>query len=173
MFHTFFTLCLYCLPLKPDRGHSDVIRFMKIYLFTAIDVHKWSSPPPPSCCWQNCYSSPSKSRFKDQHLARWDGVCSGLHDYQVTNFKDTLPYTASDESKGANGRATLSFCHYHYRQGMDGSFFSIIIRLFSPPSINNGSEEYDLLLWVFWMAPNILHERPECREASSASETDP
>ncbi|KAI4804389.1 hypothetical protein KUCAC02_026019, partial [Chaenocephalus aceratus] len=49
-----------------------------------------------------------KSGFKDQHLAGWDGVRCGLHVYQVTHFKDTLPYTASDESKGAKDRAALS-----------------------------------------------------------------
>lgn len=88
----------------------------------------------------------SKSRFKDQHLAGLNGVRSGLHVYQVTNFKDTLPYTASDESKGANDRATLSFCHYHCCQGMDGSFFSSYNWAFFPPSINSVSEEYDLFL---------------------------
>lgn len=71
--------------------------------------------------------------------------CCGLHVYQVTHFKDTAPFTSSDESKGAEDRATLSFCHYHCYQGMDGSFFPLII-VFFYLSINNGSEEYDLSL---------------------------
>lgn len=112
--------------------------------------------------WQNCYFSPSKSGFKDQHLAGWDGVRCGLHVYQVTHFKDTLPYTASDESKGAKDRATLSLCHYHHCQRMDGSFFSIIIGLFyPPPSINNASEEYDLFLWIFLKGSKHFSMRPK------------
>lgn len=50
----------------------------------------------------NCYFSSSKEEFKDQHLAGWDRERRGLHVYQVTHFKETLPYTASDESKEAN-----------------------------------------------------------------------
>lgn len=44
----------------------------------------------PSCCWQNCCFSPSKSGFKDQHLVGSDGVRSGSHVYWVTDFKDGL-----------------------------------------------------------------------------------
>lgn len=91
---------------------------MKIYLYGYRGPKKI-----PPCCWQNCYFSPSRSGFKDQHLAGLDGVCSGLHVYQVTNFKDTRPYTASDESKGANDTATLSFCH-SLLPGDGSSFFS-------------------------------------------------
>lgn len=81
----------------------------------------------PPCRWQNCYFSPSKSGFKDQHLAGWDGVRCGLHVYQVTHFKDTLPYTASDESKGAKDRAALSLS---LLPGDGRLIFSIIIGLF-------------------------------------------
>lgn len=72
----------------------------------------------------------------------------------------------SDESKGANDRLALSSCHYHQCQRKEGSFFFFLI-IAQPPSpprpINNASEEYDLFLWGFWMAPNVFLEAKQWR----------
>lgn len=127
---------------------------MKIYPYSQ-KCPKVKKATPPFPLLTKLLFLPLKAQVQRSAASRMGR--SGLHVYQVTHFKDILPYTASDESKGAKDRATLSFCYYHHCQGMDGSFFSIIISLFFS-SINNGSEEYDPFLWIFWMAPNVLQD---------------
>ena len=123
----------------------------------------------PPCRWQNCCFSPSKSGFKDQHLAGWDGVRCGLHVYQVTHFKDTLPYTASDESRGLRIGPHCYSAIISTARGWRAHFFPpIIIGAFflSLSSIDNGSEENDPFLWIPWMAPNILLPLLQSRDQS-------
>lgn len=126
----------------------------------ASDVHKYKIPL--SCCWQNCYSSPSESRFKDQQLAGSNGERSGLQIYQVSDFKESQPVMRAKEPMIG------SHCHpatITTARGRKALFFFFLIIGSSPsapPSpphpINNASEEYDLFLWGFWMAPNVFLE---------------
>lgn len=86
------------------------------------------------------------------------GVCVD----QVTNFKDKLPWTASDESKGANDRAALSFCHHPGCQGKEGSFFPLIIGPFYPLStvvLKNMISFFESFEWL-----QTFCKRPNCGE---------
>lgn len=126
----------------------------------ASDVHKYKIPL--SCCWQNCYSSPSESGFKDQQLAGSNVERSGLQIYQVSDFKESQPVMRAKEPMIG------SHCHpatITTARGRKAHFFLSYNWVFplSPPDppphpINNASEEYDLFLWGFWMAPNIFLE---------------
>lgn len=70
-----FTCFISIFHWNSGRGHKDRIHPMKIYP-NSHRCPKLKDPPPThsSSRWQNCYFSPSKRGFKDQHLAGWDAV---------------------------------------------------------------------------------------------------
>lgn len=96
--------------------------------FTASDVQKYKIPL--SCCWQNCYSFPSESGFKDQQLAVSNGERSGLQIYRVTNFKGSRPVMRAKEPMIG------SHCHpatITTARGRKAHFFFLIIGSLPPP----------------------------------------
>lgn len=64
-------------------------------------------------------SATSSIKWRTQRLANLSG-------YKLQRIP------ASDESKGANDRLALSYCHYHHCQRKEGSFFFFLI-IGSPP----------------------------------------
>lgn len=78
-------------------------------------------------------SATSSIKWRTQRLANLSG-------YKLQRIP------ASDESKGANDRLALSYCHYHHCQRKEGSFFFFLI-IGSPPQ---PPTPYQQCLWRIW-----------------------